>query len=280
MAGRRGRGTGRHRHDPVPSPGPGRPELRVPGPCAPAARRGVDAEGPGGQAGVLGDAAGRPRGLRAPLRAGADGGAAGDQGLLRPERAHRPPRRRRAVHRPLPLRVPRSGRGPEGDGDPPGARHRGPPGGQGRRRPLPDALMVTAERFAQGLTVGDYVAQMITSREAFARLLAEAPVRPEDREALAGLGRKIKILVITKAWCPDSLRTIPPGARLVDGLPDAELRIFLRDANPDVMDQYLKRGQFRAIPVFAVFDEEMHEVGRMIEAKMNVVSQMRTLLTV
>jgi hypothetical protein len=140
--------------------------------------------------------------------------------------------------------------------------------------------MVTAERFAQGLTVGDYVAQMITSRETFARLLAEAPVRPEDREALAGLGRKIKILVITEDWCPDSLRTIPPVARLIDGLPNAELRIFLRDANPDVMDQYLKRGQFRAIPVFAVFDEEMHEIGRMIEVKMNVVGQLRTLLEI
>jgi hypothetical protein len=128
--------------------------------------------------------------------------------------------------------------------------------------------------------VGDYVAQMITNREAFARLLAEAPVRPEDREALAGLGRKIKILVITEDWCPDSLRTIPPVARLIDGLPNAELRIFLRDANPDVMDQYLKRGQFRAIPVFAVFDEEMHEIGRMIEVKMNVVGQLRTLLEI
>jgi len=140
--------------------------------------------------------------------------------------------------------------------------------------------MVTAERFAQGLTVGDYVAQMITNREAFARLLAEAPVRPEDREALAGLGRKIKILVITEDWCPDSLRTIPPVARLIDRLPNAELRILLRDANPDVMDQYLKRGQFRAIPVFAVFDEEMHEIGRMIEVKMNVVGQLRTLLEI
>ena len=122
--------------------------------------------------------------------------------------------------------------------------------------------MVTAERFAQGLTVGDYVAQMITNRETFARLLAEAPVRPEDREALAGLGRKIKILVITEDWCPDSLRTIPPVARLIDALPNAELRIF------------------RAIPVFAVFDEEMHEIGRMIEVKMNVVGQLRTLLEI
>jgi hypothetical protein len=140
--------------------------------------------------------------------------------------------------------------------------------------------MVSAERFAQGMTVPEYVAQMRTNREVFARLLTETPVRPADRDALAGLGRKIKILVITEDWCPDSLRTIPALARLVDGLPHVEMRLFLRDANPDVMDQYLQRGQFRAIPVFAVFDEEMNEVGRMIEAKMNVVGQIRTLLTV
>jgi hypothetical protein len=140
--------------------------------------------------------------------------------------------------------------------------------------------MVTAERFAQGLTIPEYAAQMQTNQDAFARLLAEAPVRPEDREALRALGRKIKILVITEDWCPDSLRTIPAVARLVDGLPEVEMRVFLRDDNPDVMDQYLKRGQFRAIPVFAVFDEEMNEVGRMIEAKMNVVGQLRTLLQV
>jgi hypothetical protein len=140
--------------------------------------------------------------------------------------------------------------------------------------------MVTAERFAQGMTVPEYVAQMHTNREAFTRLLAEAAVRPEDREAMRALGRKIKILTITEDWCPDSLRTIPVLARLVDGLPDVEMRVFLRDDSPDVMDQYLKRGQFRAIPVFAVFDEEMNEVGRMIEAKMNVVGQLRTLLQV
>ena len=111
--------------------------------------------------------------------------------------------------------------------------------------------MVSAERFAQGMTVPEYVAQMHTNREAFTRLLAEAAVRPEDREAMRALGRKIKILTITEDWCPDSLRTIPVLARLVDGLPDVEMRVFLRDDSPDVMDQYLKRGQFRAIPVGA-----------------------------
>ncbi|HWN12283.1 MAG TPA: thioredoxin family protein, partial [Candidatus Dormibacteraeota bacterium] len=87
--------------------------------------------------------------------------------------------------------------------------------------------MVTAERFAQGMTLPEYVAQMRTNRETFSRLLAEAPVRPEDREALDALGRKIRILVITEDWCPDSLRTIPVLARLVDGLPHVEMRLFL-----------------------------------------------------
>jgi len=140
--------------------------------------------------------------------------------------------------------------------------------------------MVTAERFAQGLTLPEYVAQMRTNREAFERLLAEATVSPEDRDALGVLTGKVKILVITEDWCPDSLRTIPVLARLVDGLPNVEMRLFLRDGNPDVMDQYLKRGQFRAIPVFALFDEEMNELGRMLEVKMNVVGQIRTLLKV
>ena len=113
VAGRRGRGSARHRDDPVPSAGPGRPQLGVPGSGAQAARRGVRAEGPGGQARVLGDAAGRARGFRAPLRTDPPRPPAGDQGLLRAERAHRAPRRRRAVHRALPLRVPgRGGRSP------------------------------------------------------------------------------------------------------------------------------------------------------------------------
>jgi hypothetical protein len=59
---------------------------------------------------------------------------------------------------------------------------------------------------------------------------------------------------------------VPPVARLVEDRPDAELRIFLRDANPDVMDQYLKRGLYRSIPVIAFFDEHMNEVARFIES--------------
>ena len=45
---------------------------------------------------------------------------------------------------------------------------------------------MTPERFAQGMTVPEYLAQMRTNQERFARRLAEAEIDPADRAALQG----------------------------------------------------------------------------------------------
>ena len=127
--------------------------------------------------------------------------------------------------------------------------------------------MVTAERFAQGLTLEEYIARMTMNRERFIRALDTTTIGPRDAQVLERLGRKLKLLVITEDWCDTSLAHVPYVARLVDGRPGVEMRIFLRDANPDVMDQFLKRGLYRSIPVFAFFDEQMNEVARFIEQR-------------
>lgn len=139
--------------------------------------------------------------------------------------------------------------------------------------------MVTAERFAQGMTFPEYLAQMGANRERFAKRLAEIEIRPEDREAIRALDRKLKVLVITEDWCGDALVSFPGLAKLVADAPAVEMRVFLRDENPDVMDQYLKRGMFRTIPVFVFFDELMNEVARFME-RQDVVTELRTLLKV
>ena len=136
---------------------------------------------------------------------------------------------------------------------------------------------MTAERFAQGMTFPEYLAQMRTNKDRFAKRLAETEIGSDDREAMRA--RKLKILVITEDWCGDALVSFPGLARLVEGAPDVEMRVFLRDANPDVMDQYLKRGLYRTIPVFVFFDEHMNEVARFME-RQDVVSELRTLLKV
>jgi hypothetical protein len=125
--------------------------------------------------------------------------------------------------------------------------------------------MVTRERFEQGLTFQQYLDQMGTNKEKFGQFLSEIKIRPEDRDALARLGKKLKCMIITEDWCGDALYNVPVLAKLVEGNPNIEVRVFLRDKNPDLMDQYLNQGMFRSIPVFAFFDEKMNEVARFIE---------------
>jgi Thioredoxin len=125
--------------------------------------------------------------------------------------------------------------------------------------------VLTKARFAEGLTLSQYLAGMRMNRDHFQRALDAATVRPEDARALDRLGRPTRLLVITEDWCGTSLAYVPAVAKLVASRPDIEMRIFLRDDNPDVMDQFLKRGVYRSIPVFAFFDDDMNELARFIE---------------
>lgn len=129
-----------------------------------------------------------------------------------------------------------------------------------------DTLMVTKERFQQGMTFQQYLDQMGTNKEKFVQFLQEIKVRPEDREAIKKLAEeKLNVLVITEDWCGDALYNVPVLAKLVEGLPNVEMRVFLRDQNRDLMDQYLNQGLYRSIPVVGFFDDNMKEVARFIE---------------
>jgi hypothetical protein len=134
--------------------------------------------------------------------------------------------------------------------------------------------MVTRERFLQGMTWRQYLDQMSTNKEALLRLFEETKIRPEDWEALAKLPRKLCCLVITEDWCGDALYNFPVLAKLVVGNPNIEMRIFLRDQNPDLINQYLNQGIYRSIPVFVFFDEQMNEVARFIERPPKVTEQL------
>jgi thiol-disulfide isomerase/thioredoxin len=127
--------------------------------------------------------------------------------------------------------------------------------------------MVTKERFARGMTLQEYVDHMSINRERFVEALQETAIEPADSKLLDGMGAVRKVMVISEDWCGTCLAHVPFVAKLVEGRPDIELRLFARDANPDLMDQYLKKGLYRSIPVFAFFDEHMNEVARFIERR-------------
>ena len=129
--------------------------------------------------------------------------------------------------------------------------------------------MVTRERFEQGLTLQQYVDKMSFNRERFVEALEDATVGPEGARMLERLAGARRVLVISEDWCGTCLAHVPYVAKLIEGRPEIEMRLFPRDANLDLMDQYLKQGRYRSIPVFAFFDEHMNELARFLETRPN-----------
>ncbi len=127
--------------------------------------------------------------------------------------------------------------------------------------------MVTKERFEQGLTLQQYVDRMSINRERFVEALEEATIEPEYTRVLERLDGARRVLVISEDWCGTCLAHVPFVAKLVESKANIEMRLFARDANPDLMDQYLKQGRYRSIPVFAFFDEHMTEIARFLECR-------------
>jgi Thioredoxin len=127
--------------------------------------------------------------------------------------------------------------------------------------------VVTRERFEQGLTLQQYVDHMSVNRERFVEALEEATLEPEDARILEKLDGARRVIVISEDWCGTCLAHVPYVAKLIEGDPNIEMRLFPRDANLDLMDQFLKKGRYRSIPVFAFFDEHMNELARFLECR-------------
>lgn len=62
----------------------------------------------------------------------------------------------------------------------------------------------------------------------------------------------LKILVLTEPWCGDSSALLPVIEKLFREN-NVEIRILLRDQNPELMDRFLSNGG-RSIPVFLFLD--------------------------
>ena len=127
--------------------------------------------------------------------------------------------------------------------------------------------MVSKERFEQGMTLQQYIDHMSVNRERFVEALEDVTIRPDEAKILDQLPGTRRVLVISEDWCGTCLAHVPFVAKLVEGRADIDMRLFPRDANLDLMDQYLKKGRYRSIPVFAFFDERMNELARFLETR-------------
>jgi hypothetical protein len=125
-------------------------------------------------------------------------------------------------------------------------------------------IPLDAQRFATGLTWKDYLAQMGDTRARTEDNYARATLTGEERAFFAGLSQVRQALMLAENWCGDVHRNSPVLARIVEAMPNCELRVFFRDQNLDLTDCFLNNG-YRSIPVLVFFDRDWNEIGRWIE---------------
>jgi hypothetical protein len=127
--------------------------------------------------------------------------------------------------------------------------------------------VVTSQRYAQGFTYEDYLAQMPSNQDRYQEHDAAFTLSKEEAKSFMDINNRmggIKALAIVEDWCPDAHRGLPVLAKIAreSGM---ELRVFYRDRNPDIMNLYLKEGKFQSIPVFAFFDKNLRPLCHWIE---------------
>src|SRR5579859_6011680 len=126
-------------------------------------------------------------------------------------------------------------------------------------------MTVTHERLHQGMTYEQFVAGMTKHRERLLQREQATVIDAADREFFRGLPETLDVLVLAEDAPGDIAAGLSVLAKLAKETGTLRLHLFLRDRDDDLMRQYLLRGEFRAIPVFVFFDQQMREVGHFIE---------------
>ena len=120
------------------------------------------------------------------------------------------------------------------------------------------------KRFNSGQTWKDYMAQMGDTRAKTEANYANSKLTDEERKFFSGISGVKYVVMLAENWCGDVHRNSPLIAHIVEAMPGAELRVFLRDQNADLRDTFLNNG-YQSIPVVVFFDKDWNEIGRWLE---------------
>ncbi|HXH22248.1 MAG TPA: thioredoxin family protein [Dehalococcoidia bacterium] len=141
--------------------------------------------------------------------------------------------------------------------------------------------VVTAERFAQGIDYKTWMEQIDRNQQRFVENYEGFNPDPADIERIRSLVARgaTKCLALGEAWCPDVFRGLPVIAKVAEQT-GMELRIFFRDQNLDIMNEFLKRGEFQSIPTLVFYTDDMKYLGHWIERAQKAVQEMPQLTAI
>ena len=123
-----------------------------------------------------------------------------------------------------------------------------------------ETSVVTPQRFEEGFSYADYIDQIKVNKARFEEFY-KFQIKPGDATTLRDLAKRkggpAKMLVLGEDWCGDVIRGLPVLARVAEAA-GLDLKIFPRDQHHDIMNEFLKEGQWMSIPT-AVFYTADHQ---------------------
>jgi hypothetical protein len=93
------------------------------------------------------------------------------------------------------------------------------------------------------------------------RLDKTTQVISELESEIKDINEKWYWLVLTEAWCGDAAQNIPVIAKMASVNPHVELKLLLRDENPEVMEAYLTNGGKSIPKLISLKAENLEEMG-------------------
>jgi hypothetical protein len=109
------------------------------------------------------------------------------------------------------------------------------------------------DEFEKGMSYDDYVGHL-DEHLSLHQLHYNKFLIDEDSQSIIKSLKPYKILIITEPWCGDSLALLPIIRKISELNTQWEIKILLRDSNPDLMDHFLTHGA-KGIPVFLFLNE-------------------------
>ncbi|MCZ4319114.1 thioredoxin family protein [Aequorivita viscosa] len=92
------------------------------------------------------------------------------------------------------------------------------------------------------------------------RLDKTAKISEEAMEVFKNIPTKQTWLVISEPWCGDAAQTLPFLNKITQLSENIDLKIVLRDENPELMNQFLTNGS-QSIPIVIMLDEDFNVIN-------------------
>ncbi|MFQ6028253.1 MAG: thioredoxin family protein [Dehalococcoidia bacterium] len=131
-----------------------------------------------------------------------------------------------------------------------------------------ETSVVTPQRFDEGFTYPDYMAQINVNKDRMDGFYDAFKVTPADAEALRLLAQKpngpTKMLVLCEDWCGDVVRGLPILARMAEAA-GWDMKVFPRDQHHDIMNEFLKNGEWMSIPTAVFYTSDHRYITHWIE---------------